>query len=74
MRGDKWAGVPPHWMIYVTVADCDERSKHAAELGAKVCVPPMDVPNVGRFSVFSDPQGAMLQLIQLTATHQPVTA
>ncbi|MCU1263231.1 MAG: Glyoxalase/bleomycin resistance protein/dioxygenase, partial [Bryobacterales bacterium] len=25
MRGDEWKGVPPHWMIYITVADCDER-------------------------------------------------
>ncbi len=74
MRGDQWQGVPPHWMIYVTVADCDERAKHAAEIGGKVCVPPTDIPNTGRFSVISDPQGAMFALIQMAASHRPVSA
>ena len=30
--------------------------------GAKLIVPPMDIPNVGRFSVISDPQGAVFAL------------
>jgi predicted enzyme related to lactoylglutathione lyase len=67
MKGDEWTGVPPHWSAYVTVSDCDERTKHAAELGAKVCVPPMDIPNVGRFSVIFDPQGASICLFQMSA-------
>jgi predicted enzyme related to lactoylglutathione lyase len=74
MRGDKWAGVPPHWTFYITVADCDERAAHAAAIGGKVCVPPMDIPGVGRFSALADPQGAMFQLIQMTASHQPAAA
>jgi hypothetical protein len=57
MRGDMWKGVPPHWMMYVTVADCDERAAKAKELGATICVPPTDIPNVGRFSVLTDAQG-----------------
>jgi predicted enzyme related to lactoylglutathione lyase len=65
MRGDEWNGVPPHWMIYITVADCDERAEHAAEIGAKVCVPPTDIPNTGRFSVLSDPQGATFSIIRM---------
>ena len=67
MRGPEWQGVPPHWMIYVTVADCDERSAKSKELGAKVCVPPTDVPNVGRFAVIGDAQGATFSIIQMTA-------
>jgi hypothetical protein len=74
MRGDQWKGVPPHWAIYITVADCDERSKHAAEIGGKICMPPMDIPNVGRFSALADPQGAMFQLIQMTHAYQPASA
>jgi uncharacterized protein len=74
MRGDMWAGVPPHWMIYVTVADCDERAAHAASLGAKIQVPPRDIPNTGRFSMIADRQGAMFSIIQLTGNHQPATA
>jgi predicted enzyme related to lactoylglutathione lyase len=74
MRGDEWKGVPPHWMIYITVADCDERAAKAAELGARICVPPHDIPNVGRFSVMGDPQGAMFSIIQMTAVHTPAGA
>ena len=74
MKGDRWRGVPPHWMIYITVADCDERATRAGQLGGKVCVPPTDIPNVGRFSVIADPQGAAFSLIQMTAMHHPATA
>jgi predicted enzyme related to lactoylglutathione lyase len=74
MRGDKWEGVPPHWMFYVTVADCDERASHAEEIGAKICVPPMDIPNTGRFSVITDPQGATFSIIQMAGGHSEATA
>ena len=74
MRGAQWQGVPPHWTIYVTVADCDERAGHAVQLGGSVCVPPMDIPNVGRFSVVSDPQGATFNIIQMAAAQLPATA
>ena len=70
MKGEKWTGVPPHWGIYVTVADCDERAAKATALGAKLYVPPTDIPNVGRFSVVGDPQGAVFSIIQITAMHQ----
>ena len=74
MKGDEWKGVPPHWGVYVTVSDCDERAAKATSLGAKLCVPPRDIPNTGRFSLFSDPQGAMISIIHLTHTGQPATA
>ncbi len=74
MKGDQWKGVPPHWSMYVTVADCDERASRAGQLGGKVYMPPTDIPNAGRFSVIADPQGATFNIIHLTATHQPATA
>ena len=74
MRGDEWKGVPPHWMIYVTVADCDERAAKAKELGGGVCVSPTDIPNVGRFSVLNDPQGANFSIVKLSGMHQPAAA
>jgi len=55
--------MPPAWGAYVTVDDVDESAAKAAQLGATVLVPPQDIPNVGRFSVIRDPQGAMLNLI-----------
>lgn len=49
---------PPHWLAYFAVADCDATAAKAASLGAKTYVPPSDIPGVGRFAVFADPQGA----------------
>ena len=74
MRGEEWKGVPPHWMIYVSVADCDERAARIKQLGGNVCVPPTDIPNVGRFSVVNDPQGATFSIIQMSGIHAPAGA
>jgi predicted enzyme related to lactoylglutathione lyase len=59
------ADAPSHWMSYVAVDDVDASAKRAEELGGKVRVPPMDIPNVGRFCVISDPTGAAISLIKL---------
>jgi predicted enzyme related to lactoylglutathione lyase len=56
-------GMRPAWGVYVTVDDVDTTAKLAVELGAKVCVPPCDIPEVGRFCVLQDPQGAMINVI-----------
>jgi uncharacterized protein len=67
MVGGEWQGIPPHWMVYFAVGDCEGTVKKAEEIGGKICVPPHDIPNVGRFSVITDPQGAAFSVIQLTA-------
>lgn len=56
---------PAHWLPYVMVDSCDDTISNATELGATVYVPPMDIEKVGRFSVFADPAGAVLAVIQL---------
>jgi predicted enzyme related to lactoylglutathione lyase len=56
------AFVPAYWMPYFQVADCDASTAKAKSLGAGVTVSPMDIPNTGRFSVVSDPQGAMFAI------------
>lgn len=53
------------WVPYVTVADADATAARATSLGATVCVPPMDIPGVGRSTMFIDPAGAMLAAITL---------
>ncbi|MFO0965728.1 MAG: VOC family protein [Gemmataceae bacterium] len=63
---EKWGQIPPHWMNYVCVANCDETVATATKLGGKVCVPPTDIPNTGRFSLLQDPQGAYISVIALT--------
>jgi predicted enzyme related to lactoylglutathione lyase len=55
--------VPPHWAAYVTVEDVDATAKKAKEAGATLIVPPTDIPKVGRFCTFEDPQGAVLSVI-----------
>lgn len=62
------ARVPAYWMPYFQVADCDASAAKARELGASITVPPMDVPNVGRFAVISDPQGAMFAIFKPSRT------
>lgn len=59
--------MPPHWMSYIAVDDVDASAAKVWELGGKVCVPPTDIPNVGRFSVVNDPTGATFSLITLKA-------
>jgi predicted enzyme related to lactoylglutathione lyase len=54
------AGAPPNWMSYVTTPDVDATTARASKLGATVLVPPSDIPEMGRFSVLQDPQGAVL--------------
>jgi predicted enzyme related to lactoylglutathione lyase len=54
------AGAPPHWMSYVLVPRVDETLAQVGKQGGNVLVPGTDIPTVGRFGVFSDPQGAAL--------------
>jgi len=71
--GDKGSGgvmkkmmpqAPTHWLPYVQVASTDQSVERAKKLGADIKVPATDIPNVGRFAVFVDPQGAGLGILQ----------
>jgi uncharacterized protein len=63
--GPEFGQTPSHWMAYVAVDDVDAKARQVWELGGKVCVPPTDIPNVGRFCVVNDPTGATIALITL---------
>ena len=56
------AGVPPHWQMYVTVADVDAAAALVEGAGGKVHVQPFDVMDAGRMAVIQDPTGAFLML------------
>lgn len=60
------AGTPPMWGSYVTVDDVDKLVEQTTKLGGKILVPARDIPDVGRFSVIQDKQGAVLTLITYT--------
>jgi len=53
---------PPSWMTYIFVSDLEGSTKKAEELGAKVLQPVTPIPDIGRFTVIQDPQGAVLGL------------
>ncbi|MEJ7809539.1 MAG: VOC family protein [Gemmatimonadaceae bacterium] len=57
---DAKAGVPSHWIGYAMVSDVDAACARAASLGGKACVPPFDIPGVGRTAVLEDPGGAVI--------------
>ncbi len=57
--------VPPHWLVYFAVDDCDAATQKATELGAMAIKPPDDIPGVGRFAILLDPQGAAFAVIKL---------
>jgi predicted enzyme related to lactoylglutathione lyase len=56
---------PPNWLPYVQVGGCNATTRKVKELGGSVIVPPTNIPDVGNFSVFADPNGAVLAVIQL---------
>jgi uncharacterized protein len=60
--------MPAAWGVYVTVDDVDASAQQATALGGRVCVPPTDIPDVGRFAIIQDPQGAMLSIMTYGAT------
>jgi predicted enzyme related to lactoylglutathione lyase len=59
--------VPPSWSVCFAVADCDAIVARAAELGATVTAPAIDMPPIGRFAAFVDPQGAEFTVMQMAA-------
>ena len=65
MMQQQQPGTPPLWLSYVSVADCDASVARVTELGGKVCMPPKDIPTIGRIAVLTDPLGAPF------GVHQP---
>jgi len=58
-----YQGMAPVWQPYIEVDDVEKQMVRIEQLGGKVLMPPQDIPDVGRFIVINDPQGAMLALI-----------
>ena len=51
--------VPPNWSIYFAFHDVDTAVAQVLSLGGSAIVPPADIPEIGRFAVLTDPQGAV---------------
>jgi uncharacterized protein len=58
--GPAQGGAPSHWIGHVLVEDVDETARKAEAAGGKILAGPMDIPEIGRFAVIADPQGAVV--------------
>lgn len=54
--------IPPHWMSYVLVENCDEAVAKASQHGAAIIKPATNVGECGRFAIITDPTGAHIAL------------
>lgn len=59
------AQVPSYWAIYFNVDDVDGATRKAVDGGAQQMLAPQEFPG-GRFSVLTDPQGALFGLLKMT--------
>jgi uncharacterized protein len=50
-------GSKPGWFAYLNVADVDEKVAAIEAAGGKICMPPVDLPSIGRIAMVGDPQG-----------------
>ena len=57
------ADLPPQWLIYIVVADCDASAEVCSAEGGTVLVGPKPMAG-GRFAVIEDPSGAVAAIFQ----------
>lgn len=57
-------GVPPNWLLYVSVTNADDAAKRAKEAGGTVLKDAFDVGDSGRMAVLQDPTGAVFAVWQ----------
>lgn len=62
---EEWGDIPPHWMVYLSVADIDATVEKIKEAGGKIEMDITEAPNTGRFTIVSDPTGAHFTVMQL---------
>jgi len=57
-------GARPIWLGYVNVSDTDAAIASIEQAGGTKIMGPMDVPNVGRIAMVTDPQGAPFYIMK----------
>lgn len=56
--------MPPLWMIYFAVDDCDRAARQIRDSGGRIHREPADIPGTGRFAIAADPSGAGFGILQ----------
>lgn len=64
-----YAGIPSHWMTYMSVTDIGRAEADTAKAGGEVMRPAMRVPGIGKLAVVSDASGALIGLIEPDDSH-----
>ena len=57
-------GAPGHATFYVQVANLQEALDKAESLGGKTVMPPMEIPDMVKMALFSDPDGNVIGLVE----------
>ena len=57
-------GARPTWLGYIHVSDVDGSLASIEKAGGKALMRPTDIPNVGRISMVTDPQGAPFYIMK----------
>jgi hypothetical protein len=70
----KEMGMPPAWLGYIYSSDAEATAEAVKKAGGKVHREPADIPDVGRFAVVADPQGAVFMLLQPNGPDMPPVA
>jgi predicted enzyme related to lactoylglutathione lyase len=60
----KNAGLPPKWLIYITVDNLDEAVKACIDGGGKIITEPTKMEDGARFCAIEDPAGAAVSLYE----------
>jgi uncharacterized protein len=64
-----YAGVPSHWMTYMSVGDINKAETDTTKAGGEVMRPNTQVPGVGKLAVVTDSSGALIGLIEPDKSH-----
>jgi len=67
----KAMGTPPMWLGYIHASDTDEMVEAIRKAGGRIYREPADIPEIGRFAVVADPQGATFMLMTPTPRQPP---
>ncbi len=64
LAAKQMAQAPNAWTAYIGVDQVDSSLAKIQQMGGNVIVPGTDIPNIGRFAVVTDPQGAAFAIWQ----------
>ena len=59
--------IPPSWNVYFAAADVDATVRAAIAAGGRAIRDPFDIPGIGRMAVLQDSQGAVFEVIKMSA-------